>query len=369
MRKTRLRPPSTLKRYALLALASAGAALLAGCQPAAESTSKPLMLVGVVPAEISDFVSQITLTGEIQAEVASDLAFQTGGQVLERFVEVGDRIEANQLLARLSSSEQIADRDAAQAALDAARFSLEQANTTLARQQNLLQDGLTTRSAFEAAMEAASTASSQLDAAQAAYESAAEALDQTELRAFSSGVITARAIETGQVVQAGQPAFTVAIDGPRNAVFEVDEGVLTEVFAAQGFVIRSAGETQITTTATLKEVSPTIDKSTGSLEITLALASIPDGMSLGSVVTTSGDFSSVRAVVVPTSALTSENGLPAVWVLDPESHVATKRQVALTAFNNTSLVISEGLAPGDLVVTSGANLIFPGQTVRIQQQP
>ena len=369
MRKIRLRPPFTLKRYAFLALSSAGVALLGGCQPAAESSPKQLMLVAAVPAEISDYVSQITLTGEIQAEVASDLAFQTGGQVLERLVEVGDRIEANQLLARLSSSEQVADRDAAQAALDAARFSLEQANTTLARQQNLLQDGLTTRSAFEAATEAASTASSQLDAAQAAYESAAEALDQTELRAFSSGVITAREIETGQVVQAGQPAFTVAIDGPRNAVFEVDEGVLTEVFAAQSFVVRSAGESQITTTATLKEVSPTIDKSTGSLEITLALASIPEGMSLGSVVTTSGAFSSVRAVVVPTTALTSENGQPAVWVLDPNNHVATKRPVALTTFNNSSLVISDGLAPGDLVVTSGANLIFPGQTVRIKQQP
>jgi membrane fusion protein, multidrug efflux system len=327
------------------------------------------MLVDAVQADVGDFASRITLTGEVQADVTSDLAFQTGGQVLERFVEVGDRIEANQVLARLSSSEQIADRDAGQAALEAARFALEQAQTDLSRQQDLLQNGLTTRSAFDSATEAAATASSRLDAAQASYESAVEALDQTELRAFSSGIITARQIETGQVVQAGQPAFTLAIDGPRNAVFEVDEGVLTDVFAAQSFEVRSASVPQVTTTATLKEVSPTIDSTSGSIEITLALASTPDGMSLGSVVTTSGEFAAVRAVAVPASALTSENNQPAVWVVDPDSYVVTRRPVDLAAFNNASLVITDGLAAGDLVVTSGTNLLFPGQTVRTRQSP
>lgn len=355
--------------YTSAAALIAMSAVLAGCQPAVESAQKDPVLVDVVTAASSTFASHITLTGEIQANTTSDLAFQTSGKVLERFVDVGDRVIANQLLARVSSSEQIADRDAAQAALDVALFGLNQANTDLGRQKDLLAGGFTNRSAYDAAVEAQSTAESRVKTAQADYDRSLEALDQTELRAFASGTVTARQIETGQVVQAGQPAFTVAADGPREAVFEVDEGVLTDTFAAQNFTVKSTGNTQVTATAHLTEVSPTIDKTSGSVEIKLALSDAPADMSLGSVVTTSGQYSSVNAVVVPAAALTSDNGQPAVWILDPASLVVSRHPVELSVFDNSSLVILSGVTPGDLVVTSGANLIFPGQTVRIKQQP
>lgn len=349
--------------------AMAGAVLLAGCQPGAKSASKEPLLVDVIAAEVKEFSPRITLTGEIQANVTSDLAFQTSGQVLERFVEVGERVAAGQVLARLSASEQIADRDAAEAALAAAQFGLEQANTNLRRQQGLLDKGITTRTDYDEAVESVSTTTSTLKAAQVDYESALDAIDHTELKAFSDGIVTARKIDVGQVVQTGQPAFTVAADGPREAVFDVDEGVLTETFAAQDFIVRSESDDSVTATARLQEISPTIDKTSGSVEIKLALSSTPAEMSLGSVVTTSGQYSRVSAMVLPAAALTSEGGQPAVWVLDPQTHVASRRRVELAAFDNNSLVVAAGVEPGELVVTAGANLVFPGQTVRISQQP
>lgn len=342
--------------------------MLAGCQPSAESAPKQPLLVDVIAAEVKEFSPRITLTGEIQANITSDLAFQTSGQVRERLVDIGDTVTAGQVLARLSFSDQLAGRDAAKAALTLAQFRLEQARTNLGRQQDLLQSGVTTRTAYDQAVEAASTAESGLEAAQVDYERALEAIEKTELRAFSNGTVTARRIEIGQVVQAGQPAFTVAADGPREAVFEVDEGVLTDAFAAQDFIVRSTGDPEVSASARLQEVSPTIDKTSGTVEIRLAFSAAPAGMSLGSVVTTSGHYSTVRAMVLPAAALTSEGGEPAVWVLDPDTVVVSRRRVELAAFDNTSLVIVAGVDPGDLVVTAGANLVFPGQTVRIRQQ-
>ncbi|WP_157959870.1 efflux RND transporter periplasmic adaptor subunit [Devosia submarina] len=334
-----------------------------------EVSEKEPLLVDVVVAELSDYSSRITLTGEIRANTSTDLAFQTSGQIVERFVEVGDKVEVNQILARLSSSEQETDRDAAQAALDAAQFALDQAKTNLGRQQGLLDQGLTTRSAYDSASEAVSTASSAVDSAQVALERSAEAIEQTTLRAFVKGTIISRQIEVGQVIQAGQPAYTVAADGPREAVFAVDEGVLSDAFAAQNFIVQSVNNASSTATATLSEISPTINKSTGTVEIKLTVNSPPGAMSLGSVVTTTGQYATVPAVVVPASALTSEDALPAVWVVDPQSHVASKRRIELNAFDNDSLVVSGGIAPGDLIVTSGANLVFPGQLVRVKQEP
>ncbi|MBN9332705.1 efflux RND transporter periplasmic adaptor subunit [Devosia sp.] len=368
MTATHLRLPSASRttRKAIALLCCAG--VLAGCQPAAETPEKKPLLVDAVVAELSDYSSRITLTGEIRANTSTDLAFQTSGQVVERFVEVGDKVDVNQILARLSSSEQAADRDAAQAALEAAQFALDQARTNLGRQQGLLDQGLTTQSSYDSASEAVSTASSAVDAAQVTLERSAEAIDQTSLRAFVKGTIIDRQIEVGQVIQAGQPAYTVAADGPREAVFAVDEGVLSDALAAQSFVVRSVNDASSTAAATLSEISPTINKSTGSVEIKMTVSSPPEAMSLGSVVTTSGIYATIQAVVVPASALTSEDALAAVWVIDPQSHVATRRKVELAAFDNDSLVISGGISPGDLVVTAGANLLFPGQPVRVKQE-
>ena len=51
-------------------------------------------------------------------------------------------------------------------------------------------------------------------------------LGDTELRASAAGVITARKLEIGQVVDAGQSVFTLAQDGDRDAIFDVDERIL-----------------------------------------------------------------------------------------------------------------------------------------------
>ena len=55
---------------------------------------------------------------------------------------------------------------------------------------------------------------------------AKEALGDTELRAGAAGVVTERELEIGQVVDAGQSAFTLAQDGDRDAIFDVDERIL-----------------------------------------------------------------------------------------------------------------------------------------------
>ena len=63
--------------------------------------------------------------------------------------------------------------------------------------------------AFDQAQEALRSAESSLEAAKAQLGTAKDALGYTELRADATGVITARSLEVGQVVQAAQPVFTL----------------------------------------------------------------------------------------------------------------------------------------------------------------
>jgi multidrug efflux pump subunit AcrA (membrane-fusion protein) len=56
---------------------------------------------------------------------------------------------------------------------------------------------------------------------------------------------------------------------------------------------------------------------------------------------------------------------PAVWVVDPNSMQVSLRTVELQREASSSIVVSKGLEPGELVVTAGVHALRPGQKVRL----
>src|ERR1700758_1926340 len=202
------------------------AAPLAACNDRAASTLERAAFVHTEVVQPRDGQASLTLTGEVQARFRGDLSFRVSGRVLARSVDVGAHVNAGDLLARLEPAEQQADFDAATAAVAAAEAQLRVAQATYDRQSNLLSSGFTTRVAYDQAQEQLRTAQSTLESARAELGRTREALGDTELHARAAGVITARNIEVGQVVQAAQSVFTLAQDGERDAVFDVPESLL-----------------------------------------------------------------------------------------------------------------------------------------------
>ena len=75
-------------------------ALLSGCgQDKAEPKQHSRVFVQTVQS--ADFAAAVTLTGDIQARVQTDLSFRVGGKIIQRMVDVGDRVTARQVLAKL----------------------------------------------------------------------------------------------------------------------------------------------------------------------------------------------------------------------------------------------------------------------------
>ena len=75
--------------------------LLSGCSGDDGPSQEPLARVDVVTAKVVDFAPRVTLTGTIQAQVQNDLSFRLSGKIIERNVDVGDHVTADQILARL----------------------------------------------------------------------------------------------------------------------------------------------------------------------------------------------------------------------------------------------------------------------------
>jgi RND family efflux transporter MFP subunit len=353
-----------LTRPILLLLIAVSAA---GCNSHAAAPPRPPLLVRTQAVRLEDYMPGITLTGEIRARVQTDLSFRVSGRVVARSADIGQHVDAGEVLAKIDPAEQQADLDAANAAVTAAEALLRQAKAAYDRQRSLIDLGYATRSAYDTAQQNLRTAQGSLDQAQAQAASANDALSYSKLRADKSGVITARNIEVGQVAQAAQPAFTLAVDGPRDAVFNVYESIFFQKPASDKIVLTLVSDPNIRATGHVREVAPAVDPKTGTVRVKVEMDNAPAAMTLGSAVIGSDAFASRQVAVLPWSAAASKDGKLAVWIVDPATKAVSLRAVQPEAFEKEKLLIREGLAPGEIVVTEGDKFLFPGQIVDIAE--
>ena len=115
----------------------------------------------------------------------------------------------------------------------------------------------------------------------------------------------------------------------------------------------------------MREVSPQADAATRTFRVKVAIADPPEAMRLGSTVVGRLKLNAPSGVEIPASALAEANGSPSVWVVDPKSKTVSERSVEVLRYDPASVVISEGLSTGDVVVTAGVQTLRPGQKVSL----
>ena len=338
-----------------------------GCSPKQGPVSP--VKVEVQRIELTEVTMRLALTGEIRAQVESGLSFRTDGRIAERLGVVGDHVSSGQILARLDPQEQQAMVDAAEADVRAASAKYANEISNLARQKYLLDAKVNPPAVYDRAVESFCTARSALEAANARLGTAHDALTQTELRAGNAGTITVRNAEIGQVVSAGQSVFVLAHDGPRDAVFNVNESVFGQQPINRNFAIAIKLVTNpgIQATGKVREITPTLSGTGGTLLIKVGLDESPLSMTLGAAVLGEGPRSlgSQKAITIPPGSLGSTAGQPSVWIVDPATSTVSVRQIRIALYETDRVVVAAGLRPGDLLVTRNAQKMSPNQTVAI----
>ncbi|KAB1070692.1 efflux RND transporter periplasmic adaptor subunit [Methylobacterium planeticum] len=356
-----------LPRAALLAapLAALLAALPAGPAAAAEQPLAARTLVRTVTAKPSQIAADIVITGDIQAQAQTNVAFRTNGKIAARLVEVGDHVTADQVLAHLDPQEQRANLDNARAALTSAEALLTQAKLNFKRQDSLLASGYTTRPAYDNAEQQLRTTQAAVESARAALGTAQEQFSYTELRAGVEGIVLSRSLEVGQVVQSGQSVLVLAQDGARDAVFNVYEALLATPPDSKTVEITLQSDPAVAAAGTVREISPSVDPASGTVRVKVGIAQTPAAMTLGSVVIGRGRFGPREAIVLPWSALYRWKRKPAVWVRDPGTGTVSPRLVVIDRYGSDSIALDSGIAPGEEVVIAGIQFLRPGQTVTV----
>lgn len=336
-------------------------AVLAACEEKAE-VAPPPQQVRVVAASKTQYQPGAEITGEVKARVQTELSFRVSGRVLERRVDVGSHVHAGDVLARLNDTEQQADVSVAHAALESAQAVVAQKTLAFDRAKSLLQSQAVPRAVFDDAQKELLSAQASLDAAEAALATADDALSYTELKAASDGIITARGIEAGQVVSAAQSAFTLAHDGPRDAVFDVFEAFFLDGRPLSNVEVAPVSDPSRDVPAGIREVSPVIDAKAGTIRIKVGLQ---DGAPwpLGTPVVGKLRASPRDGIVLPYTAIASAEGEPAVWLVNTQNQTVSLRKISVDRYRQSDFVVTGGVAAQDLIVTEGGKFLKEGQAV------
>jgi RND family efflux transporter MFP subunit len=338
------------------------ALMASGCSKAAVKDPRlQSPRVEVFEAKPADANSR-TFTGIVEARVQSDLGFRVGGKILERSVNVGQRVQKGQILMRLDPVDLKLSLAAQQANVEAARAKYIQTKADEARFAALVGSGAVSRQEYDQARAEFDSAKAQLDAAEAQAKVSGNSSEYAELLADADGVIVRTLSEPGQVVAAGQTVIQLAHDGPREALINLPEGMRPDLGATAS--ARLYGREQMYQ-ARLRELSDAADPASRTFAARYVLEGEAASAPLGSTVTIellTKQLSDNQRVQLPVGAICDRGNGSGVWIVDDKSEVKF-RSVTIASIGKEEVVVSRGVQVGEKVVALGAHLLHEGQVV------
>jgi len=338
---------------------------LTACSPKQE-TAEPIRSVKLFTVAASDLNVQGEYAAEVRARTESRLAFRVGGKILMRQAEVGQRVQAGQVLAEVDVQDYALAAQAAQALVNGARSQRDLAAADFKRYEALLVQNFISAAELERRSTSLKAAQASLDQALAQAQAQTNQVGYAKLTATVSGVVTGVEAEPGQVVSAGQPVLRFAHDGPRDAVFAVPEHVVGRLKMGQKMTV-SVGNTSQTIQGQVREIGAIADPATRTFTVKLGLdkaEALPLGITLNvQAPQLAGSLSDV--IKVPTSALRQEANQTSVWIYDPQTATVASQVVQVATADGNDVVIASGLKPGQQIVSAGVHVLSPGQKVTV----
>jgi RND family efflux transporter MFP subunit len=314
---------------------------------------------------------ELLLPGTVQAMREAAIYARGNGYVRRFHADIGARVRAGQLLAEIQTPEVDQELAQARASLGQVRAAYDLARSSLARWRSMVKDSAATRQELDEREAAFAAASANVAAAEANVRRLTELQSFGRVTAPFAGTLTARNVEVGQLVTAGQgpagsgarPLFVLAqadtgrvmISVPEGAAAQLRPGAVAEVLvrgveaSVPGRVVRTAGALDPSTRTMLAEVD--VPNTSGVLlpgmyaQVRLAVRSVTPG------------------VLLPANALVVRSAGPQVaLVRDGRVHFV---KVVLGRDLGTDVEVLTGLDDGATVVMNPSDEVTDGAPVRV----
>ena len=335
-------------KYGIFALAAA--VLLAGCTKKSKYsylTDKPLPVEIEVVGESSQDVEN-TYVGEIHPKVDISLVFPYGGLLTGIYVKSGDRVKKDQLIASVDNTQ-------TKAMLESANAMYAQAKDAYKRLKPIhAQGGISDVKWVE--ME------TNLEKARSMVISSRKRYEDCDLRAAQDGVVNIRDVEVGQHLGVSQPVGTLMDMSGYCVEFMVPESEIGSLGNGQAMKVSlPALEKEYEAVITEKSLIASAVAHTFRVKALITTPEAVDDLLPGMVCRAITTQRERRGYIISAGCIQTQQRGHSVWVL--RNGRAQRQMVKISEYVENGVLISEGIAYGDTIISKGYQKMYKGATV------
>ena len=317
------------------------AALVSCSQP-------PVKEQGPRPVKLADVTSlnmvEKSFSGVVSPDQFSDLAFKMSGPLISLNVDEGQKVRTGQIVAEI----------------DPLDFKWE---------YELLSKQAISKQEYE------STEASYSNA-KAAFEYAQNTLNQTKLRAPFDGFIQKKYVENYQKVQAGQGIVCLINPNKLQVVFTMPESNINYFSSPYSVYVEFDNYKGVRFKAKVKEYVEASPDGSGvpvylyidDPNFNLEKYKVAVGFSCRVILNVDSESFTQGAVLVPLAAVVAEdaNSDKYVFVYSKQSQKVERRKITESMLiGKDGVIVTDGLQPGEQVVSAGATRLVDGQQVKV----
>lgn len=341
--------------------------ILSGCKASDVSSEPEQQRVSVRVSEVGGGENRdmpLRFSGIVRASQRATLTFQVSGTLKQRAVELGQKVQAVEVLARVYNPALEPVRDSARARLDELTTGYQQAKREWERASRLHQRGVVSEQDLEQIAARRDSLKASVATARASLAEATQMLEESALRAPFSGRVEALLVEQDEFVAAGQPVMRLSSPEGREVEVRVPAHLLNHVQLRQALPVWSVQDrSQPSQTGSVVEIAQA-----GAIrgELHPVLVSLPvNTLEPGEPVEVGITLVRESALTVP--LLSVVRNAEGTSVFRVREKVAKRVPVVVDRVVGERVVVKSGdLAPGDQVVYAGMTRLADGDAVEVR---
>ncbi len=302
-----------------------------------------------IPVSYEQVERSRVFDGVVESKYQSTISSQTSGPVVEILVDVNDVVPEGDIVLRIDDTEQEAMFFAAKANLKKALVLQQEAEDEFKRIDNLSKKKLVSEAELDRVRSQLEAAQAQHEQMQAQWLRAKKQLEYTVVKAPYSGVVVARHVQIGELVQEGQPLLTGFSLVDLRVVTAIPHEMVSRVKTHRRVVVSGLGVKPVEVTGDRITVFPYADRQTQSFKVRIELPSKELNLYPGNFVKVAFVVGFESRLLVPESAVARRGEVRGVYVVAPETEKLGFRYIVTGRSYGDKVEVLSGLSEGERI--------------------
>ncbi|STY30816.1 membrane-fusion protein involved in transport [Legionella wadsworthii] len=335
-----------------------------------ETLAAAVPVVRIIEAQENKAINKFILPGNVQAWHESPIYARTNGYIKKWYVDIGSHVKKGDLLAVIETPELDAQERQARADLKTAIANNQLAQITARRWLRLVKTKSVSQQETDEKVSTAAALKAAMFAAKANLQRLQELVSFERVIAPFDGVITDRATDIGDLIDAGSsstasPLFRIAQTSPLRIYVKIPQYYSSRIKPNMTVRLRFAEHPGKVFSAQLFETAQAIDPNTRTLLAQFTTPNTNGEMLPGGYTEVLFEIPSpAKAVILPVNTLLFQAQGLQVAILDKENKI-TLKPVTIRRDFGSKVEIATGVVPGDKIVLNPPDAICTGEKVRV----